>query len=46
MQELYYKLSHFSLADAIKIEESDRQFIALQKLINSSNSKISSFDEK
>jgi len=39
MQELYHKLSHFSLEDAIKIEESDRQFLALQKLINSSNSK-------
>ena len=32
MQELYNKLKKYSLEDAIKIEESDRQFIALEKL--------------
>lgn len=32
MQKLYNKLKHFSIDDAIKIEESDRQFIALKKL--------------
>jgi len=31
MQELYNRLKHFSLNDAILIEESDRQFIALKK---------------
>jgi len=39
MQELYHKLSHFSLKDALIIENSDRQFIALQNLINNTNSK-------
>ncbi len=32
MQKLYNKLSKYTLKDAIKLEESDRQFIALKKL--------------
>jgi N-glycosylase/DNA lyase len=32
MQELYNKLKQYSINDAIKIEESDRQYIALEKL--------------
>jgi len=32
MQELYNKLKKYSIDDAIKIEESDRQYIALKKL--------------
>ena len=32
MQELYNKLQNYSLEDAIRIEESDRQFLALKKL--------------
>jgi len=32
MQELYLKLKDFHLEDIIKLEETDRQFIALQKL--------------
>ena len=32
MQQLYNKLKQYSLSDAIKIEESDRQYIALKNL--------------
>lgn len=32
MQELYNKLKEYSLSDAIKIEESDRQYVALKDL--------------
>ncbi|MDP2396128.1 MAG: hypothetical protein Q8S84_09520 [bacterium] len=32
MQELYNKLKKYSITDAIKIEESDRQYIALEKM--------------
>ncbi|MBT3727079.1 N-glycosylase/DNA lyase [bacterium] len=32
MQELYNKLKNHTITEAIKIEESDRQFIALKKL--------------
>jgi N-glycosylase/DNA lyase len=32
MKELYNKLKKYSLNDAIKIEESDRQYIALKSL--------------
>ena len=32
MQELYNKLKQYSISDAIKIEESDRQYIALKNL--------------
>ncbi|MFC1798043.1 N-glycosylase/DNA lyase [Patescibacteria group bacterium] len=32
MQELYDKLKHYTISDAIKIEELDRQYIALEKL--------------
>lgn len=32
MKELYNKLSEYNLKDAIKLEEADRQFIALKKL--------------
>ncbi|MDQ7010048.1 MAG: N-glycosylase/DNA lyase [Candidatus Gracilibacteria bacterium] len=32
MQELYNKLKQYGIEDAIKIEESDRQYIALKKL--------------
>jgi N-glycosylase/DNA lyase len=34
MQELYNKLKQYSVQDAIKIEESDRQYIALKDLYN------------
>lgn len=34
MQELYIKLKNYTIKDAIKIEESDRQFIALKDLYN------------
>jgi N-glycosylase/DNA lyase len=32
MQTLYNKLKHYTLKDAKKIEEKDRQFLALQSL--------------
>ena len=32
MQELYNKLKQYSVSDSIKIEESDRQYVALKKL--------------
>lgn len=32
MQKLYDKIKHFTIEDAIKIEESDRQYIALKDL--------------
>jgi N-glycosylase/DNA lyase len=32
MQTLYNKLKHYTTKDAEKIEETDRQFLALQKL--------------
>ena len=32
MQELYNKLKKYSISDSIKIEESDRQYIALKKM--------------
>jgi len=34
MQELYSKLKKYNLDDAIRIEETDRQFIALKKVSN------------
>ena len=39
MQKLYEKLKNYSLKDAIKIEEIDRQFIALRNLVNTYNNK-------
>jgi len=39
MQKLYNKLKHFKLQDAIKIEESDRQYIALKNLYENINNK-------
>jgi len=32
MEELYNKLKQYTIIDVIKIEESDRQYIALKKL--------------
>jgi N-glycosylase/DNA lyase len=32
MQELYDKLKNYSLDDVLKLEETDRQFIALKNL--------------
>jgi N-glycosylase/DNA lyase len=32
MQELYDKLKNYSLDDVLKLEETDRQFIALKSL--------------
>jgi len=32
MNKLYEKLKNYSIEDAIKFEENDRQFIALKKL--------------
>ncbi len=37
MQELYNKLKKYSIYDVIKIEETDRQYIALKKLWNNLN---------
>ena len=37
MQELYDKLKKYSIDDAIKIEESDRQYIALKKMWDNIN---------
>jgi len=39
MQELYNKLHKFDLNYAIKLEETDRQFIALKELINNQSEK-------
>lgn len=39
MQELYTKLHKFDLDYAIKLEETDRQFIALKEFINKQNEK-------
>jgi N-glycosylase/DNA lyase len=33
LEELYNKLKNYSIEDAIKIEESDRQYIALKELL-------------
>jgi len=39
MQELYNKLYRFDLNYAIKLEETDRQFIALKSLIEKNQNK-------
>lgn len=39
MQELYTKLQDFDLDYAIKLEETDRQFIALKELVNKQSEK-------
>ena len=39
MQNLYKKLKDYNIEDAVKIEETDRQFIALKKLINNKENK-------
>jgi N-glycosylase/DNA lyase len=39
MEKLYNKLKEYSISDAIKIEESDRQYIALKKLLKNIQNK-------
>lgn len=39
MQELYNQIKHYNFEDALGLEESDRQFIALQKLYDCEGSK-------
>jgi N-glycosylase/DNA lyase len=42
MDKLYNKLKKYTLEDAIKIEEQDRQFLALKNLYK--NKKINNFN--
>jgi|SaaInl8_135m_RNA_FD_contig_31_79051_length_248_multi_4_in_0_out_0_1 N-glycosylase/DNA lyase len=39
MQKLYKKLKKYTIEEVIKLEESDRQFIALENLYNKINDK-------
>jgi N-glycosylase/DNA lyase len=39
MQKLYNKLKNYNIEDSIRIEETDRQFIAIKNLIKNKQTK-------